>query len=54
MAASLMIKEWGGKDFEITLIVSADIGAIGVGEGSTPPMREFFSSEKNYTLLYPV
>lgn len=42
MAASLMIRQWGGKGFDITLIESTELGVVGVGEGSTPPLREFF------------
>jgi len=42
LTASLMAKKWGARGFDITLIESPDIGVIGVGEGSTPPLREFF------------
>jgi len=44
MAANLMIKAWGGRGFEITLVESPDIGIIGVGEGSTPMLKTFMSS----------
>uniref|UniRef100_UPI003F6B736E tryptophan 7-halogenase n=1 Tax=Pseudomaricurvus sp. TaxID=2004510 RepID=UPI003F6B736E len=44
MAACLLAKAWGhgGQPTRVTLIESADIDTIGVGEGSTPYMREFF------------
>jgi flavin-dependent dehydrogenase len=42
MTASLMAKKWAARNFDITLIESTDIGVVGVGEGSTPPLREFF------------
>ena len=41
IAANLMAKHWGDKNFEITLVESPNIGIIGVGEGSTPPLRSF-------------
>ena len=31
----------GGQDIDITLVESPDIGIIGVGEGSTPPLKIF-------------
>lgn len=40
MAVSLMQKAWPSA--HITLIESEDIGVIGVGEGSTPSLRDFF------------
>jgi 2-polyprenyl-6-methoxyphenol hydroxylase-like FAD-dependent oxidoreductase len=40
MAACLMAKAWPASD--ITLIESPDIGIIGVGEGSTPQLRQLF------------
>lgn len=40
MAVSLMQKAWPRT--HITLIESEDIGVIGVGEGSTPSLRDFF------------
>lgn len=44
MAACLLNHVWGEgeRPTKVTLIESADIDTIGVGEGSTPYMREFF------------
>ncbi|MEH6609001.1 MAG: tryptophan halogenase family protein [Halioglobus sp.] len=42
MTASLMQHAWAEHGTKFTLIESSDIGIIGVGEGSTPYMREFF------------
>ncbi len=42
MAASLLNKAWPSQQTEIQLIESAEIGKIGVGEGSTPALRLFF------------
>lgn len=42
MSASLMMQAWHDKGTKITLIESAAIEAIGVGEGSTPSLRLFF------------
>jgi hypothetical protein len=42
MAANLMATYWEDTDIEITLVESPDIGIIGVGEGSTPPLKLFF------------
>lgn len=44
IAANLMATHWGDKGFEISLIESPDIGIIGVGEGSTPPLRGFMNA----------
>lgn len=41
IAANLLAEHWGDKDFDITLVESPDIGIIGVGEGSTPPLKHF-------------
>lgn len=41
ITANLMATHWAGKGFDITLVESPDIGIIGVGEGSTPPLRGF-------------
>lgn len=41
ITANLMATHWAGKGFDITLVESPDIGIIGVGEGSTPPLRSF-------------
>ncbi len=43
IAANLMATHWQDKGYEITLVESPDIGIIGVGEGSTPPLRGFMS-----------
>ncbi len=42
MTANLLRHRWARLDVEVTLIESADIGTIGVGEGSTPFLRHFF------------
>lgn len=44
MAANLMVSRW--SDVEICLLESADIGIIGVGEGSTPHLKFFFDAIK--------
>lgn len=44
MAASWLNHVWKNESVNITLIESKDIGIIGVGEGSTPFMRNFFRS----------
>ncbi|WGL18434.1 tryptophan 7-halogenase [Microbulbifer bruguierae] len=41
ITANLMATHWADKGFEITLVESPDIGIIGVGEGSTPPLKGF-------------
>lgn len=41
IAANLMATHWQDEDIEITLVESPDIGIIGVGEGSTPPLKTF-------------
>jgi hypothetical protein len=41
IAANLMAHHWEDKDLDITLVESPDIGIIGVGEGSTPPLKAF-------------
>lgn len=52
MAANLLAHHWKQHRVQITLIESRDIGIIGVGEGSTPYMKNFFQtlgiSEKNW------
>ena len=40
MAACLFARRW--PDAEVALLESADIGIIGVGEGSTPQLKAFF------------
>jgi tryptophan 6-halogenase len=42
MTANLLRHRWARLGIEVTLIESADIGTIGVGEGSTPFLRHFF------------
>lgn len=47
MAANLFAKKWLTKkdqpaQVQITLVESADVGIIGVGEGSTPTLKRFF------------
>jgi len=41
MAACLISHRWGGRD-SVTLVEAPDIGTIGVGEGATPYLRDFF------------
>src|SRR5688572_18478395 len=40
----LMVTHWEQLGFAISLVVSPDIGIIGVGEGSTPPLRGFMTA----------
>ncbi|MDC8773840.1 tryptophan halogenase family protein [Roseateles albus] len=42
MAANLLAHQWRSHGTQIMLIESSDIGIIGVGEGSTPYLRQFF------------
>lgn len=42
MTANLLHRRWGGTGTRVELIESADIGIIGVGEGSTPQLKAFF------------
>ena len=42
IAANLLATHWGDEDIEFTLVESPNIGIIGVGEGSTPPLKSFF------------
>ena len=42
MAACLLAHHWQDK-VDVTLVESPDIGIIGVGEGSTPTLKRFFS-----------
>lgn len=41
IAANLLATHWKDKGLDITLVESPDIGIIGVGEGSTPPLKTF-------------
>ncbi|VUD59799.1 Flavin-dependent tryptophan halogenase PrnA [Thalassocella blandensis] len=43
MTANLMAHEWGGSGISIVVVESSSIGTVGVGEGSTPFLREFFA-----------
>ncbi len=43
MTANLMAHHWYDRHVEIIVVESPDIGIIGVGEGSTPQLRDFFS-----------
>lgn len=42
MAAMLFQSRWGSTGTRVTLVESKDIGIIGVGEGSTPQLKNFF------------
>ncbi len=42
MAALHFAHSWADRDIDITLIESARIGTVGVGEGTTPLIKEFF------------
>ena len=42
MTANLMAARWTNKNINITLVESPDIGIVGVGEGSTPSLQNFF------------
>ena len=42
MTANLLAHQWRHHGTQITLIESSEIGIIGVGEGSTPYLRQFF------------
>ncbi len=42
MAANLFAKQWVKKGFTITLLESEEIAPIGVGEGSTPYIKQLF------------
>ena len=44
MAANLFAKRWSAEQVSITLIESPTIGIIGVGEGSTPSLKQFFET----------
>jgi len=41
IAANLIATHWQDRGMDITLVESPDIGIIGVGEGSTPPLKGF-------------
>ncbi len=42
MSAISLQHKWKDKNISITLIESPDIGIVGVGEGSTPSLKNFF------------
>ena len=42
MTANLFAHQWLSKGIEITLIESASIGTVGVGEGTTPFIKDYF------------
>jgi 2-polyprenyl-6-methoxyphenol hydroxylase-like FAD-dependent oxidoreductase len=42
MAANLMAHAWADKNINITLVESKSVGTVGVGEGTTPFIRNFF------------
>ena len=42
MTAMIMVRAWAKKNIRITLLESAEVGTIGVGEGSTPALKNFF------------
>ena len=44
MAANLMANQWIKLGFKITLVESTKIGTVGVGEGSTPYLKELFQT----------
>nr|WP_316644088.1 tryptophan halogenase family protein [uncultured Roseateles sp.] len=46
MTANLLAHAWHRHRVQITLIESSEIGIIGVGEGSTPYLRQFFARLK--------
>ena len=44
MAACRFQQHWGPRGVSVTLVESAEIGIIGVGEGSTPQLKFFFDT----------
>jgi flavin-dependent dehydrogenase len=44
MAANLLMAAWGKHGISINLVESPDVPIIGVGEGSTPLLKRFFST----------
>ena len=45
MAANYLVKKWAKKNIQVSLLESPDIGTVGVGEGSTPSLKNFFDEE---------
>lgn len=43
MTAISLLDKWSSSGTKVTLIESPDIGTIGVGEGSTPALKTFFT-----------
>lgn len=41
IAANMIATGWQDRNYDITLVESPGIGIIGVGEGSTPPLKKF-------------
>jgi 2-polyprenyl-6-methoxyphenol hydroxylase-like FAD-dependent oxidoreductase len=44
IAANLLAENWKDEGVDITLVESPNIGIIGVGEGSTPPLKGFLDA----------
>ncbi|MEW9799482.1 tryptophan halogenase family protein [Alteromonas sp. CYL-A6] len=44
MAANLLAHYFSQKPVKITLVESPDVGIVGVGEGSTPTLKRFFTT----------
>ncbi|MFG6490263.1 tryptophan halogenase family protein [Roseateles sp. BYS78W] len=44
MTACLLQQRWRERGIAVTLVESAEIGTVGVGEGSTPYLRRFFAT----------
>jgi len=44
MTANLLRHRWRERGIAVTLVESAEIGTVGVGEGSTPYLRRFFAT----------
>jgi len=44
MTACLLRHRWRERGIEVTLVESAEIGTVGVGEGSTPYLRRLFAT----------
>ena len=50
MSAALLAKVFEGL-FEITLVESQDIGTIGVGEATIPPIKKYLVLPNNFFLV---